>query len=108
MLRPPPISPLFPYTTLFRSQAVLVAASVAGVEFSTAIVIAAGIDPREGELRCEALARRGQFLRAVGVEEWPDGTVAGRYAFIHALYQHVLYGRVSIGLRVGLHLRTAG
>jgi predicted ATPase len=33
--------------------------------------------------------------------------VAGRYAFIHALYRHVLYGRVSIGLRVGLHLRTA-
>src|SRR5262245_41386949 len=91
-----------------EEQAVLVAASVAGVEFSTAIVIAAGIDPREGEVRCEALARRGQFLRAAGVAEWPDGTVAGRYAFIHALYQQVLYGRVSIGLRVGLHLRTAG
>ena len=88
-------------------QAVLVAASVAGAEFSAAVVIAAGIDPQHGELRCEALARRGQFLRAVGVAEWPDGTVAGRYAFIHALYQQVLYGRVSIGLRVGLHLRTA-
>ena len=36
---------------------------------------------------CEALARRGQFLRATGVAEWPDGTVAGRYAFIHALYR---------------------
>jgi predicted ATPase len=33
--------------------------------------------------------------------------VAGRYAFIHALYQQVLYGRVSIGERVNLHLRTA-
>ena len=55
----------------------------------------------EGERRCEALARRGQFLRAVGVAEWPDGTVAGRYAFIHALYQQVLYARISIGLPGG-------
>jgi DNA-binding winged helix-turn-helix (wHTH) protein/predicted ATPase len=88
-------------------QAVLVAVSVAGVEFSAAVAVAAGIDPQQGELQCEALARRGQFLRRVGSAEWPDGTVAGRYAFIHALYQQVLYGRVSIGERVGLHLRTA-
>jgi len=88
-------------------QAVLVAASVAGVEFSAAVAVAAGIDPQQAELRCEALARRGQFLRRVGIAEWPDGTVAGRYAFIHALYQQVLYGRVSIGERVGLHRRTA-
>src|SRR6266849_2704562 len=88
-------------------QAVLVAASVAGVEFSAALAVAAGIDPQQGELRCEALARRGQFLRRVGIAEWPDGTVGGRYAFIHALYQQVLYGRVSVGERVELHLRTA-
>ena len=88
-------------------QAVLVAASVAGAEFSTAVVVAAGIDAQHGERRCEALARQGHFLRPVGVAAWPDGTVAGRYAFIHALYQQVLYARVSIGSRVGLHLRTA-
>jgi predicted ATPase/DNA-binding winged helix-turn-helix (wHTH) protein len=88
-------------------QAVLMAASVAGAEFSAAVAVAAGIDPQHGELRCEALARRGQFLRRVGIAEWPDGTAAGRYAFIHALYQQVLYGRVSIGERVRLHLQTA-
>ena len=90
-----------------EEQAVLVAASVAGVEFSAAVALAAGIDPRQAELHCETLARRGQFLRGVGIAEWPDGTVAGRYAFIHALYQQVLYGRVAIGTRVGLHLQTA-
>ena len=84
----------------------LAVASVAGAEFSAAVAGADGIDAQEAELRCEALARRGQFLRAAGVAEWPDGTVAGRYAFIHALYQQVLYARVSIGDRVGLHLRT--
>ena len=88
-------------------QAILEAASVAGAEFSAAAVGAAGIEASQTELRCEALARRGQFLRAVGSAEWPDGTVAGRYAFIHALYRQVLYERVAIGTRVALHLRTA-
>jgi len=40
---------------------------------------------------------RGQFIRRGGIAEWPDGTVAGGNAFIHALYQQVLYGRVSTG-----------
>jgi predicted ATPase/DNA-binding winged helix-turn-helix (wHTH) protein len=88
-------------------QAVLVAASVAGAEFSAAAAPALGIDPQHAERHCEALARRGQFLRRVGVAVWPDGTAAGRYAFIHALYQQVLYARVSIGERVRLHLQAA-
>jgi DNA-binding winged helix-turn-helix (wHTH) protein/predicted ATPase len=90
-----------------EEQSVLVVASVAGVEFSSVVAVAAGLDAQLGELRCEELARRGQFLRRVGVAEWPDGTVAGRYAFIHALYQQVLYGRISIGEQAGLHLRMA-
>ncbi len=89
-----------------EEQAVLASASVAGAEFSAAVTTADGIGVQEGERRCEALARRGQFLRATGVAEWPDGTVAGRYAFIHALYQHVLYARVPVGHRTALHLRT--
>ena len=87
-------------------RAMLAVASVVGAEFSAAVAGTDGVDAQEAELRCEALARRGQFLRGAGVAEWPDGTVAGRYAFIHALYQQVLYARVSIGDRVGLHLRT--
>jgi DNA-binding winged helix-turn-helix (wHTH) protein/predicted ATPase len=87
-------------------HAMLMVASVAGAEFSAAVATVDGIGVQEGERRCEALARRGQFLRAAGAAEWPDGTVAGRYAFIHALYQHVLYARVPVGRRVGLHLRT--
>lgn len=90
-----------------EEQAMLAVASVAGAEFSAAIATVDGIDAQEGERLCEGLARRSQFLRAAGVAEWPDGTVAGRYAFIHALYQHVLADRVPVGRRVGLHLRTA-
>jgi predicted ATPase/DNA-binding winged helix-turn-helix (wHTH) protein len=87
-------------------QAVLAVASVAGAEFSAGIVDAGGIDAHTAELVCETLARRGQFLRAAGVAEWPDGTVAGRYAFIHALYQQALYARVPMGERVALHRST--
>src|SRR5436309_74762 len=89
-----------------EEQAMLTVGSVAGAAFSAAVAVVDGIDPEEGELRCEALARRGHFLRAAGIAEWPDGTVAGRYAFIHTLYQQVLYAHVSIGDRPGLHLRT--
>jgi DNA-binding winged helix-turn-helix (wHTH) protein/tetratricopeptide (TPR) repeat protein len=90
-----------------RDRALLEAGSVAGAEFSAAIATARGIDARAAEQRCEALARRGQLLRAAGVAEWPDGTIAARYAFIHALYQQALYARIAVGERVALHLRTA-
>src|SRR5262249_10876038 len=46
-----------------------------------------------------------QFLLANGVEEWPDGTLAGRYTFRHALYQQVVYARVPAARRRGLHQR---
>lgn len=90
-----------------EEQEMLAIGSVAGAEFSAAIATVDGIDAQHAERLCEDLARRGQFVRAAGVAEWPDGTVAGRYAFIHALYQHVLHARVPVGHRVGLHLRTA-
>jgi predicted ATPase/DNA-binding winged helix-turn-helix (wHTH) protein len=85
---------------------ILEAASVAGAEFSVAAV-AASLEITVGEVeeRCQALARRGQFLRAAGVSEWPDATVAARYAFIHALYQEVLYGGIAVGRCIDLHHR---
>ncbi|MCC6765257.1 MAG: AAA family ATPase [Deltaproteobacteria bacterium] len=89
-----------------REQTVLAVASVAGAEFSAAITTADGVEAGDGERCCEDLARRGRFLRAAGVAEWPDGTVAGRYAFIHALYRSVLSARIPAGHRVGLHLRV--
>jgi DNA-binding winged helix-turn-helix (wHTH) protein/predicted ATPase len=87
-------------------QALLAVASVAGAEFSAAVAPVDGIVTRDAERLCEGLARRGHFLRATGLAEWPDATIAGRYAFIHALYRDVLYRRLYLGQRVGLHLRT--
>ncbi len=89
-----------------EEQRVLEAASVAGMEFSAAAV-AAGLAAEvvEVEERCEGLTRRAQFLRSRGVSEWPDGTVAARYSFIHSLYQQAWYERVPAGRRVHLHRR---
>jgi DNA-binding winged helix-turn-helix (wHTH) protein/predicted ATPase len=88
-----------------EEQQVLEAASVAGMEFSAAAV-AAGLaqETEDADNCCASLARREQFLRASGEQTWPDGTVAGCYRFIHALYQQVLYQRVSAAQRVRLHL----
>jgi DNA-binding winged helix-turn-helix (wHTH) protein/predicted ATPase len=88
-----------------QEQAVLAVASVAGAEFSAALASVDDIDVETADACCTALAHRGQFVRAAGASEWPDGTIAGRYAFVHAVYRNVLYARVAIGHRVGLHLR---
>lgn len=90
-----------------EDQRLLEIASVAGVEFSVASV-AAGLateDIDAIEQPCGALARRAQFLQSKGQSLWPDGTIAARYGFIHALYQNVLYYRVTPGRRSRLHQR---
>ncbi len=89
-----------------EERRLLEAASVAGVEFVTAAVAAGLEEPGEWiEECCEGLARREQFLRARGTETLADGTITGRYGFLHALYQQVLYERAAVVRRVRLHRR---
>jgi len=85
-------------------QRILEAGSVAGMEFSSAAV-APAIEwkPLEVEERCDELARRQFFIRALGAREWPDRTLAGRYGFMHALYRKTLYRRISPARRRALH-----
>lgn len=87
-----------------EEQQVLEVASVARTEFSAAAV-AAGMEAavEEVERCCAELARRGHFLQASGTAEWPDGTVATSYQFLHALYQQVLYERIPVSQRIRLH-----
>jgi predicted ATPase/DNA-binding winged helix-turn-helix (wHTH) protein len=90
-------------------QQVLEGGSVAGAEFVVASV-AAGIQmaPEAVEAVCERLARQGQFLEERGLAEWPDGTVSGRYAFRHTLYQEVVYQRLGAGRRARVHRLIGG
>src|SRR5262247_96144 len=87
-----------------QEQEILAAASVAGTEFSAAAV-AAGVEQalEDVEARCDVLARRGQFVHPQGMAEWPDGTVAARYHFIHDLYHEVLYEQVPVNRRMRWH-----
>jgi DNA-binding winged helix-turn-helix (wHTH) protein/predicted ATPase len=84
----------------------LEAASLTGAEFSTLAVVAALEEDRAAvEARCDRLARQRQFIHDCGVQVLPNGETVGRYGFIHALYQNVLYERVSPSRRVELHRR---
>ena len=78
-----------------------------GVEF-VAAAVAAGLEAEADavEEHCEALVAQ-QLLHPLGVTTWPNGTVATRYAFVHALYQQVVYERIGAG-GVRLHQRLGG
>ncbi|MEX2260873.1 MAG: AAA family ATPase [Bryobacteraceae bacterium] len=89
-----------------EDREILEAASVAGRVFSAA-ALAAGIGAAEDEveIRCDRLARGNQFLTSSGTVEWPDGTVSGRYGFVHDLHREVFYERIPPGRKARLHLR---
>ena len=89
-----------------EAQRILEAASMVGAEFSTLAVVAAlELDRTVVETRCEQLARQRRFIQDGGVHVLPNGEAAGRYRFIHALYQNVLHDRVSTSRRVQFHRR---
>jgi serine/threonine protein kinase/tetratricopeptide (TPR) repeat protein len=83
-------------------------ASVEGSEFlSTVVAKLLGADDLELEERLAHLDRVYRLIQTVGEEELPDGSLATRYRFVHALYQNVLYGELVSKRRLLLH-RQAG
>jgi DNA-binding winged helix-turn-helix (wHTH) protein/predicted ATPase len=88
------------------TQQTLAAASVAGVVFSAAAV-AAALDTliTEVETRCEEVTRQQLFVQRAGIETWPDGTVAARYGFRHALYQELWHEQGTVNQRQEWHQR---
>jgi predicted ATPase len=89
-----------------HDQHVLEAASIAGMEFSVAAV-AAALDAEVVAVGtvCAQLAEQQQFLRPAGIAAWPDGTVAARYGFLHALYQQLWHEHIPIEQQQQWHLR---
>ena len=87
-------------------QRILEVASVIGAEFAASAVAARlGVTIENIEERCAEFTRGARFLRSVGTTESPNGTATTRYAFLHALYQQVLYERIPPGRRIELHRR---
>jgi predicted ATPase/DNA-binding winged helix-turn-helix (wHTH) protein len=85
-------------------RSLLEAASVAGETFSAAAAASgAGSTVGEAERALGTLARQRRFVREAGGEEWPDGMMAARFAFFHALYRDALYQWLPAGRRAELH-----
>lgn len=83
-------------------------ASVIGPSFATqALAVALQREPGEIEEACARLGHAAQFVSAGEVATWPDGRAGMRHAFLHALYQQVLYERVTPTRRQLLHRRVA-
>lgn len=91
-----------------EDRRLLEAASVAGVDFSAAAVAAALDQDQSGvEERCAHLVRLGRFLAPSKPIDWPDGTTAAAYGFLHALHRDVFYEGIPAGQRRQLHGRIA-
>ncbi|HEY7495904.1 MAG TPA: AAA family ATPase [Candidatus Tectomicrobia bacterium] len=89
-----------------EDQVLLEAASLAGRTFSAAAVAAAvGQATEDVEARLAGLAQHGQFIQASGLVEWPDGTVAAEYRFLHDLYCETLSDRVPPSRQQRWHLQ---
>jgi len=83
-------------------------ASIEGEAFhSTVLAKLLGADEIELEERLAHLARTHRLILSLGEEELPDGSLATRYRFAHALYQNSLYGDLVSKRRIQLH-RQAG
>jgi serine/threonine protein kinase len=83
-------------------------ASIEGAEFlSTVAANLLGVDEIDLEEQLARLERTHRLIETCGEEELPDGALATRYRFAHALYQNYLYGDLVNKRRVMLH-RQAG
>ena len=86
------------------SRELLSVASVVGPEFTSAAVAAGSGEPEDiVESMLATLAGRRILIEDRGAAEFADGTVCGRFAFLHDLYQEVLYSQLPPGRQVRLH-----
>jgi hypothetical protein len=87
-----------------QEQRCLEAASITVTSFTACVnALAANLDPDQFEELCEGISRRYRIVRPRGTRQFPDGTVAHMYEFVHALYHEAFYRRQSPGRRAKLH-----
>jgi DNA-binding winged helix-turn-helix (wHTH) protein/predicted ATPase len=89
-----------------EERTVLEAASTCGQLFSAAAAAAgAAFTAARTEAVLAGLARHHRFVRGAAAVEWPDGTIASGFEFLHALYRTVLYEGLPAGRRAEAHRR---
>lgn len=90
-----------------EGQRILEGASVVGPTFSCA-ALAGALERSEEEVEdaCLGLVRETAFVIPAGEDDWPDGTRTALFAFTHDLVRDVLYERIPLSRRSGLHERA--
>ena len=89
-----------------EEQRILSSGSVVGERFSVwAIRPTLDLEADRIEDLLEGLAEKQLFVRSLGIQELPDGSVSANYEFKHALFRQVLYRRLSNVSRPKLHRR---
>jgi tRNA A-37 threonylcarbamoyl transferase component Bud32 len=85
----------------------LLYASVEGEEFSSTVLAALlEADELELEERLSTLEKVHRLVYRKAEEDLPDGSLATRYRFMHALYQYYLYDQLLSRRRTLLHLQA--
>jgi tetratricopeptide (TPR) repeat protein len=88
-----------------EDRELLVGAAAQGTELLGVVTSdALGIDDLTVDARFARIARAHRLLRRMGDEELPDGTLATRWRFAHALYRDVLYEELAGRRRSLVHL----
>jgi DNA-binding winged helix-turn-helix (wHTH) protein/tetratricopeptide (TPR) repeat protein len=91
-----------------NEQRILEAASLVGAQFAAGSVAhALELPVDEVDTVCEGLANDQRFLRFVASEPWPDETIQSHYGFVHALYRHAAFARISSATKRIWHRRVA-
>jgi DNA-binding winged helix-turn-helix (wHTH) protein/tetratricopeptide (TPR) repeat protein len=91
-----------------NEQRILETASLAGAQFAAGSVAhALELPVDEVDAICEGLARKQRFLRFVGSEPWPNGTIQSLYGFVHALFRDAALARIPSATRRVWHRRVA-
>src|SRR3989442_14940 len=92
------------YSLAEQERRALAYASVEGEEFrSTVAAKLLDVDELELEEQLAHLEKIHRLITTLGEEELPDGSLAIRYRFAHALYQNVLYDELVSKRRILLH-----
>jgi DNA-binding winged helix-turn-helix (wHTH) protein len=87
---------------------VLECACVTGMSFNALVSApAANLDAQDFEEICDELSRRSHFIRHDSLTVFPDYGPSRTWAFNHALYRQVLYGRIGPIRRARLHHAVA-
>jgi DNA-binding winged helix-turn-helix (wHTH) protein len=87
-----------------EEQGALETASAAGLTFAASLMAGRELQQaRALEECCDALVKRGLFIRSTGLVEFGPDRISARYQFTHAIYRDIIYRRLSPARRIRLH-----